>query len=351
MTRTPWPKPRSEPTRCRSCARSSSARGRPSMSSSATKARPRRASRSSSAASGRRIRAPTAGCGPRSWSRTSSRPHVARGGTQHPSGRCSSASVPIARMIVAHRAGRAIPERECPADELALVSATPPRWVAELAAAARRVRSRRRRSRTRDCARRGVRCARARRLARGRTGRRRRHRARRAAVARPSRDRGRAADHGRAARADPALTRGAAGRPRAPAPPSCAGAPRLRRAQRVHDTGQGAWARSGPSSPMPAARRNLRVTLTYLQSVLEPDRPRDEPPFYLSVDQERIRLAGAPHVVLDIRQFEAVVASAEAATSTGDLDAGHRRVRARAPAVARRLPRGVPRLRVGRRRE
>ena len=70
-----------------------------------------------------------------------------------------------------------------------------------------------------------------------------------------------------------------------------------------------------------AARRNLRVTLTYLQSVLEPDRLRDEPPFYLSVDQERIRLAGAPHVSLDIRQFEAVVASADAATATGDLDA------------------------------
>ena len=55
--------------------------------------------------------------------------------------------------------------------------------------------------------------------------------------------------------------------------------------------------------------------------MLEPDRLRDEPPFYLSVDQERIRLAGAPHVSLDIRQFEAVVASADAATATGDLDA------------------------------
>ncbi len=76
-----------------------------------------------------------------------------------------------------------------------------------------------------------------------------------------------------------------------------------------------------PELPDAAARRNLRVTLTYLQSVLEPDRLRDEPPFYLSVDQERIRLAGAPHVLLDIRQFETVLAGAEAATATGDLDA------------------------------
>ena len=57
-----------------------------------------------------------------------------------------------------------------------------------------------------------------------------------------------------------------------------------------------------------AARRNLRVTLTYLQSVLEPDRARDEAPFYLRLDQDVLALVGPPHVHLDIRGFEDLVA-------------------------------------------
>ena len=70
-----------------------------------------------------------------------------------------------------------------------------------------------------------------------------------------------------------------------------------------------------------AARRNLRVTLTYLQSVLEPDRARDEPPFYLRLDQDVLALVGPPHVRLDIRGFEDLVARADAAAAAGDLDA------------------------------
>ena len=70
-----------------------------------------------------------------------------------------------------------------------------------------------------------------------------------------------------------------------------------------------------------AARRNLRVTLTYLQSVLEPDRARDEAPFYLRLDQDVLALVGPPHVHLDIRGFEDLVARADAAAAAGDLDA------------------------------
>ena len=110
-------------------------RARLSTSSRATN-RPRsRASRSSSAVSGRRIRASTVGSVPRSWSRTCSPRRVGSGGTPRRSGRCYSASVRSRGMIVAQREGRALPERESAAEELALVSATPPRWVAELAAA------------------------------------------------------------------------------------------------------------------------------------------------------------------------------------------------------------------------
>ena len=74
-----------------------------------------------------------------------------------------------------------------------------------------------------------------------------------------------------------------------------------------------------PDLPESAARRNLRVTLTYLQTVLEPDRVRDEPPFYLQVDQDIIRVLGPPHVQTDLRALEEFVAAAEAATATGDL--------------------------------
>ena len=61
------------------------------------------------------------------------------------------------------------------------------------------------------------------------------------------------------------------------------------------------------------------MTLTYLQTVLEPDRVRDEPPFYLQVDQDIIRVLGPPHVQTDLRALEEFVAAAEAATATGDL--------------------------------
>ena len=70
-----------------------------------------------------------------------------------------------------------------------------------------------------------------------------------------------------------------------------------------------------------SARRNLRVTLTYLQSVLEPERARDEPPFYLRLDQDVLTLVGPPHLRLDFRTFHDLVGRADAAAAAGDLDA------------------------------
>jgi LuxR family transcriptional regulator, maltose regulon positive regulatory protein len=51
-----------------------------------------------------------------------------------------------------------------------------------------------------------------------------------------------------------------------------------------------------------AASRNLRVTLTYVQRVLEPDRPRSEPPYFLRAEGPALELSvgswltvGQPH--------------------------------------------------------
>ena len=102
-----------------------------------------------------------------------------------------------------------------------------------------------------------------------------------------------------------------------------------------------------PDLPESAARRNLRVTLTYLQTVLEPDRVRDEPPFYLQVDQDIIRVLGPPHVQTDLRALEEFVAAAEAATATGDLGGATDEYERGARGLARRLSGGVRRFRVG----
>ncbi|MDZ4824874.1 MAG: hypothetical protein SGJ13_00220, partial [Actinomycetota bacterium] len=61
------------------------------------------------------------------------------------------------------------------------------------------------------------------------------------------------------------------------------------------------------------ARRNLRVTLTYLQALLEPDRPREQAPFYLRMQNDFFVLLGPPQVTVDVQQFETAAATADAA--------------------------------------
>ena len=78
-----------------------------------------------------------------------------------------------------------------------------------------------------------------------------------------------------------------------------------------------------------AADRNLRVTLSYLQRVLEPDRRRGEAPFLLRQDGTTVVLAGAPHLLVDAAEFEQLVARAEESDRRG------------APSVARQLYRAA----------
>lgn len=68
---------------------------------------------------------------------------------------------------------------------------------------------------------------------------------------------------------------------------------------------------------------NLRVTLSYLQKVLEPDRPKSVSPVYVQVEGEQLILAH--HVELDIESFDSIMARAQ------------REDRAGAPAEARDL--------------
>jgi DNA-binding SARP family transcriptional activator len=225
----------------------------------------------------------------------------------------------IARMIVAQREGRALPAPESAAEELALVSATPPRWVAELAAAlvardrvdegralatalgavcgARALDALREVERSADVD-----------VARGAH----RLRARLAIAVGPpitvellgptqlSRD-GRPVDHEhlRRRRVRELL--------------ACV----AHHESTTRDKVLGAlW----PDLSDAAARRNLRVTLTYLQSVLEPDRLRDEPPFYSRSTKSGSGWPARP-TCRSTSASSRLWRDADAATATGDLDA------------------------------
>jgi LuxR family maltose regulon positive regulatory protein len=53
-----------------------------------------------------------------------------------------------------------------------------------------------------------------------------------------------------------------------------------------------------------AAGRNLRVTLTYLQNVLEPERRDPDPPYFLRSDGPVLHLAMDGALEVDVREFE-----------------------------------------------
>jgi DNA-binding SARP family transcriptional activator len=66
-----------------------------------------------------------------------------------------------------------------------------------------------------------------------------------------------------------------------------------------------------------AADRNLRVTLTYLHQVLEPDRRQGEATFVVHQDANVLMLAGPPHVELDAADFRTLIDQAEDADGRG----------------------------------
>jgi DNA-binding SARP family transcriptional activator len=60
-----------------------------------------------------------------------------------------------------------------------------------------------------------------------------------------------------------------------------------------------------------AAHRNLRVTLTYAQRVLEPERRKGEAPFFLRQSGTTLALVGPPHLTVDLLEFESLVERAD----------------------------------------
>jgi DNA-binding SARP family transcriptional activator len=84
-------------------------------------------------------------------------------------------------------------------------------------------------------------------------------------------------------------------------------------AARREDVAEALWPGLAPD----AADRNLRVTLAYLQKVLEPDRRKGEPPFFLRQEGALLSLAGRPHVTVDALEFTAEVAQASHADRRG----------------------------------
>jgi DNA-binding SARP family transcriptional activator len=62
-----------------------------------------------------------------------------------------------------------------------------------------------------------------------------------------------------------------------------------------------------------AAGRNLRVTLTYLQRVLEPGRPGSDPPFFLRAEGPALDLSVGPWLTIDVHEFDRCLDEAEEA--------------------------------------
>ena len=70
-----------------------------------------------------------------------------------------------------------------------------------------------------------------------------------------------------------------------------------------------------------AAARNLRVTLSYVRRLLEPDRPPGEASFHLRADTSHISLFRSDHLVVDAWELERSVAEARAARVGSDVTA------------------------------
>lgn len=68
------------------------------------------------------------------------------------------------------------------------------------------------------------------------------------------------------------------------------------------------------------AARNMRVTLTHLRRLLEPDRSGGEASFHLRTDGEAIRLVRSESLTVDLWTVEALSAAAERARADGDTD-------------------------------
>lgn len=66
-----------------------------------------------------------------------------------------------------------------------------------------------------------------------------------------------------------------------------------------------------------AAGRNLRVTLTYAQRVLEPDRRGSDPPYFLRADGPALELSVGSWLTIDVHEFDRYLGEAEGAECAG----------------------------------
>ncbi len=66
-----------------------------------------------------------------------------------------------------------------------------------------------------------------------------------------------------------------------------------------------------------AAGRNLRVTLAYVQRVLEPDRRGSDPPYFLRADGPALELSVGNWLTIDVHEFDRYLAEAEEAECDG----------------------------------
>jgi DNA-binding SARP family transcriptional activator len=87
----------------------------------------------------------------------------------------------------------------------------------------------------------------------------------------------------------------------------------LRRSARRDEICEALWSHLDPVT----AERNLRVTLCYLQQVLEPERRTGEAPFFIRQAGTLVSLAPAPHVEVDGDHFRDLVQRAGEADDRG----------------------------------
>ena len=76
--------------------------------------------------------------------------------------------------------------------------------------------------------------------------------------------------------------------------------------------------------------RNLRVTLTHLRKVLEPERRQHEAGYHVRADGERLRLVGSPWLEVDLWELRSELASADSAHRRADVESRRRHLGAAA---------------------
>jgi LuxR family maltose regulon positive regulatory protein len=75
-----------------------------------------------------------------------------------------------------------------------------------------------------------------------------------------------------------------------------------------------------PDLDAAGAARNLRVTLTHLRRLLEPDRSGGEASFHLRTEGDMIRLVRSAWLAVDLWTFESLDGEVRAARAAGDLE-------------------------------